>query len=197
MALNVLVNHKSSMLHITHGDMYATFGRVLYTNQNSRSLSGVEVWPGYHQTIIPTYKKMMINIDTKATALYESGSLIQLIVRLLDRRNPDDLRIRIRNDDHVKLEKALKNIKIHVTHRGNISKRSFKIVKLTKTSASDTFIDIDGRRFDIVSYFREIYRRPIQYPYLPCVVVRRNLILPIEVCELVKVCNYANRLKEK
>src|SRR5215216_3069032 len=118
MALDVLIRHKPSMMHVTHKNdeiMYATVGRSFYTNQISQSLyGGAEVWQGYYQSARPAPKKMMINVDVSATAFYESGSLVQMVVKLLGKRHPDDLRRGIPDRDRVKLEKALKNVKIRV-----------------------------------------------------------------------------------
>ncbi|CAG8457935.1 8826_t:CDS:2 [Funneliformis mosseae] len=190
MALDVLIRHKPSMMHVTHKDdeiMYATVGRSFYTNQISQSLfGGAEVWQGYYQSARPTPKKMMINVDVSATAFYESGSLVQMVVKLLNKRHPDDLRRGIPDRDRVKLEKSLKNVKIRVTHRENASKRSFKIVKLTNTAANATKFEIEGKKTDVASYFQKTYKRPLQFPFLPCVVVRKDTSLPIEVCEVVK-----------
>ena len=129
----------------------------------------------------------MINVDLSATAFYEKGSLLQMVIKLLGKRGPDDLRRGIQERDRVKLENALKNIKIRVTHRDNASKRSFKIVKLTNTPASSTMFEIEGKKTDVASYFQKTYKKPLQYPFLPCVVVRKDTSLPIEVCEVVKV----------
>src|SRR2546423_5941309 len=148
MSLDVLIHHKPSM-------MYAVAGRSFYTNQGSRALNGgVEVWQGYYQSARPTPKKMMINVDLSATAFYESGTLIEMAVKILNKHSVEDLR-RIQERDRVKLEKSLKNLKIYVTHRG--SKRRLRISKLTNTPASDTKFETDGRTTTIASYFQEVY----------------------------------------
>ncbi|CAI2187608.1 13780_t:CDS:2 [Funneliformis geosporum] len=86
-----------------------------------------EVWQKYYQSIKPTSKKLMVNLDIS----------------------------------------ALKNIKIRVTHLGSVSKRLFKIVKLTNTLASGTKLEIDD------TYF------------------------PLEVCEVVKEQSHFCKLNER
>src|SRR5436309_806958 len=109
MALGVLIRHEPSM-------KYLIAGRSFYTNAGSRALyGGVEVWQGYYQSARPTSGKMMINVDLSATVFYESGGLVQMAVKILGRRNVEDLR-RITDRDRMKLNKALKNLKIYVTH---------------------------------------------------------------------------------
>src|SRR5205809_7804710 len=120
MALDVLIRYRPSM-------QYATVGRSFFTPAGSQQLyGGVEVWQGYYQSARPTYRKMMINIDVSATAFYESGDLVQVVVKILGRRSVEDLRKGISDKDRTKLEKALKNLKIRVIHRGDaVSQRRF------------------------------------------------------------------------
>ena len=182
MALDVLIRHKPSM-------MYTMVGRSFYTNQGSRALNGgEEVWQGYLQSVRPTPKKMMVNVDLSATAFYESGTLIEMAVKILNKRSVEDLNS-IQERDRVKLEKYFKNLKVYVTHRGeNDSKRRLRISKLTKTSASDTKLESDGKTTTIASFFQEVYGINLRHPFLPCVVVRKDIILPMDVCKVFEVC---------
>ncbi|CAB5215692.1 Piwi-domain-containing protein [Rhizophagus irregularis] len=191
MVLNVLIHHKPSR-------EYLKVGRVFYTNQGSQSLSGgVEVWQGYFQSIRPTPRKLMINIDLHATAFYESDSLVQLVVKILNKRSVEDLR-EIQERDRVKLEKCLKNLKIYVTHRGESApRRRFKITKLTNTPASSTMFEVNGQRIDVVTYFNNTYGRSLQYPFLPCVIVRMNSYLPMEICNVVGGQRYMHKLNKR
>jgi hypothetical protein len=189
MALNVLMRHIPSML-------YATVGRSFYSNQVSRALSGgAEVWQGYYQSVRPAPGKMMINIDSSATAFYGSSSLIQMVVKILNKRSDDDLR-RFTDRDRTKLDKALKHLKIYVTHRGeNAQKKRLRITKVSEYSAQNTKFEIDGRQTDVASYFQRTYNKCLQYPFLPCVIVRKTISLPMEVCNVVEVFkNNLNKL---
>jgi hypothetical protein len=104
----------------------------------------VEIWQGYYQSVRPTPKKMMINIDLGATAFYESGNLVQLVVKILDKKSVEDLR-RIQDRDRTKLERLIKNLRIYVTyHDEDASKRRFRISKLTNTPASNTKFEVNG-----------------------------------------------------
>src|SRR5581483_7478275 len=105
MALGVLIRHEPSM-------KYTIVGRSFYTNIGSEALyGGLEVWQGYYQSVRLTPGKMMININWSAAAFYKSGDLIQMSVKILGRRNVEDLR-RITDRDRMKLDKALKNLNI-------------------------------------------------------------------------------------
>ncbi|RGB28543.1 Piwi domain-containing protein [Rhizophagus diaphanus] len=193
MALDVLIRHLPSMRHVT-------VGRSFFTNAGAEPLfGGAEVWQGYYQSARPAQEKMLINVDLSATAFYESGPLIQMVTKILGRRNPDDLRRGFSDRDRIKVEKTLKNLKIRVTHRGEAtSKRNFKIIKLTPTPASQTMFDAgNGVTTDVADYFARQYGRRLSYSHLPCVTVQKNIYLPLEVCEVVEGQRHIRKLNEK
>jgi hypothetical protein len=131
---------------------------------------------------------MYVNINLSATAFYEAGPLIVMVAKILGRRNPDDLRRGVMDRDYQRLERFLKGLRICVTHRGEAhSRRSFRIIGITLTSASDTMFDHDSSQINVASYFATTYRRRLNYPHLPCVVVKRNIFFPMEVCEVIEV----------
>ncbi|CAG8472825.1 17354_t:CDS:2, partial [Acaulospora colombiana] len=160
---------------------------------------GIEAWQGYYQSARPTKGKIMINVDLSATTFYESGPLIMLVTKLLSRRTPDDLRRGIAGKERVKIERSLKNLKIKVTHRGeSVSRRRFKVSKVTETPAYRTIFDMgDGSTTNVADYFERTYGKRLSYPNLPCVVVSRNNYLPLEVCEVIKEQRYIRKLDEK
>lgn len=130
----------------------------------------------------------MINIDLCATAFYESGPLVNVVVKMLGKQHPDELRRGINEKERAKLEKELKNLKIRVTHRGEKNaKRRYRISKITPQDAQRTkFDDADGHKMDVASYFQKNYKR-LTYPHLPCIVVKTDNFLPLEVCEVIEV----------
>ncbi|CAG8604515.1 4978_t:CDS:10 [Ambispora leptoticha] len=200
--LDVLIRHQPSMkaAMADHRPKYVTVGRSFYTPEGSQALyGGVEVWQGYYQSVRPTQNKMMINIDLSATAFYESGNLVQMVVKLLGKRSADDLRRGIQDRDRVKIEKSLKNLKIKVTHRGEaVAKRRFKITKLTPKSAAETKFDQgENGVTDVASYFNKQYRIRLNHPYLPCVTVKKDMHYPMEVCEVVEGQRVLKKLNDR
>ena len=118
----------------------------------------------------------MINVNLHATAFYESGSLVQMVVIVLNKHSVKDLEI-ITDRDYTKLNKVLKNLKIYVSHRGeNASRRRLKIVKISGTSAANTKLEIDGGQTDVASYFERMYNRRLQYSLLPVLSSGRPLV---------------------
>ncbi|PKY39143.1 Piwi-domain-containing protein [Rhizophagus irregularis] len=190
MALNVLIHHVPSTT-------LKSVGRIFYTNQGSRPLGGgVEALQGYFQSIRPTPGKMMINIDIHTTAFYESGSLLQIVIKVLNKRTIGELRV-ISERDRQKLEKFLQNLKIYATHDENALNRRFRIFKVTNTSASNTIFDDNGNQTDVASYFQRTYNIQLLYPFFPCIVIRRGTYLPMEVCNVVKGQRYMRRMLDE
>jgi len=191
MVLDVLIRHQPSL-------NYTTVGRSFFTPTDKRSLpNGAEVWQGFYQSARPTVGKMMINIDVSATLFYESGPLPDIVTKILGRRSLDDLRRGIPERELSKLEKIIKSLKIQVIHRGD-KKLKYKIDKLTPSSADRTvFKDDAGNEMSVAAYFAKQYNHRLAYPFLPCVVVRKNIFLPMEVCEVVPGQRYMKKANEK
>ncbi|CAO3587528.1 unnamed protein product [Absidia cylindrospora] len=85
-----------------------------------------------------------------------------------------------------------------VIHCGADKRYKYKILKLTPSSASDTmFTNHDGNQVSVASYFQSTYNRRLTAPFLPCVVVKKDVFLPMEVCEVLPGQRYLKKLNEK
>ncbi|RIA81109.1 Piwi domain-containing protein [Glomus cerebriforme] len=191
MALDILIHHEPSIL-------YNTVRKSFFTPQGARPFSGgMEVWQGYYQSARPTTGRMMINVDLSATVFYEAGPLVQMVTKILGRRSPDDLRRGFLDKDRQKVERTIKGLRIRDNHLSG-RKRRFKIERLTPTSASNTQFDRgDGSNIDVATYFYQQHNRRLNHAYLPCVVVRKNVYLPMEVCDVIEGQRYMRKLNGK
>ncbi|KAI8647337.1 Piwi domain-containing protein [Parasitella parasitica] len=191
MVLDVLVRQVPSSL-------YTTVGRSFFPGTEKSPLpNGAEVWQGYYQSVRPTIGKMMVNIDVSATAFHEAGSLPEIVTKILGRRSLDELRRGIPDRELSKLEKILKVLKIQVVHRGE-RKIKYKITKLTPSPADRTvFKDEAGNEQTVADYFAKQYNKRLNYPFLPCVVVKKDIFLPMEVCEVIPAQRVTRKLNEK
>ncbi|CAG8794451.1 3251_t:CDS:2, partial [Racocetra fulgida] len=128
-----------------------------------------------------------------------SGNLVDVVVSIMGCRSPDDLRRGLQERDRQTVERAIKNLKIRVIHRGDApaSRRKYKIMKLTNTPASHTRFDIEGTTQDVATYFQQQYRKRLNFPFLPCVVVRKDVFFPMEVCEIIEGQRHIRKLNER
>ncbi|KAL2555325.1 Protein argonaute 1 [Forsythia ovata] len=159
---------------------------------------GLESWRGFYQSIRPTQMGLSLNIDMSSTAFIEPLPVIDFVTHLSNR----DVSARPLSDaDRVKIKKALRGVKVEVTHRGNM-RRKYRISGLTSQATRELIFSVDesGTMKSVVEYFRETYGYVIQYTQLPCLQVgnpQRPNYLPMEVCKIVEGQRYSKRLNKK
>ncbi|GAN01273.1 translation initiation factor 2C [Mucor ambiguus] len=149
-----------------------------------------------HRLISALIGNMFVNIDTSATAMHESGPLPEIAAKILNKRSLNELRMGIADRDMVLLTRLLRGRTIQVTHRGE-RRISFKITNVAGPANQMTFADLDGNRMLVSDYFLQKYNRRLNYPFLPCVVVRKDTFLPMEVCEISPGQRFTRRLNPK
>ncbi|URD73428.1 hypothetical protein MUK42_25274 [Musa troglodytarum] len=181
---------------------YLPVGRSFYSPDIGRrqSLSeGLESWRGFYQSIRPTQMGLSLNIGNMcSTAFIEPLHVIDYVTQILNR----DVRSRPLSDaDRVKIKKALRGVKVEVTHRGNM-RRKYRISGLTLQATRELTFPVDerGTMKSVVQYFQDTYGFTIQHTNLPCLQVgntQRPNYLPMEVCKIVDGQRYSKRLNEK
>lgn len=139
----------------------------------------------------------MINLDVSATAFHEAGLVPDYVTKLLGRRSIDDLRRGIPERDLQKLGKLIKGLRITTIHRGE-RKLQRPVKGITPTPASSTmFTPEGGAEVSVAEYFSRQYNRRLEYPFLPCLIVGRDVFLPMEVCEVMPGQRMTKKLNEK
>ncbi|XP_054787898.1 protein argonaute 1-like isoform X2 [Prosopis cineraria] len=180
---------------------YCPVGRSFYSPDLGRRQplgDGLESWRGFYQSIRPTQMGLSLNIDMSSTAFIEPLPVIDFVTQLLSR----DVSSRPLSDaDRVKIKKALRGIKVEVTHRGNM-RRKYRISGLTSQATRELMFPVDasGTMKSVVQYFLETYGFVIQHTQWPCLQVgnaQRPNYLPMEVCKIVEGQRYSKRLNEK
>ncbi|KAB1212130.1 Protein argonaute 1 [Morella rubra] len=180
---------------------YCPVGRSFYSPHLGRRQSlgeGLESWRGFYQSIRPTQMGLSLNIDMSSTAFIEPLPVIEFVTQLLNR----DVTSRPLSDsDRVKIKKALRGVKVEVTHRGNM-RRKYRISGLTSQATRELTFPVDerGTMKSVVEYFYETYGFVIQHSQWPCLQVgnqQRPNYLPMEVCKIVEGQRYSKRLNER
>ncbi|GMP32881.1 hypothetical protein CsSME_00006439 [Camellia sinensis var. sinensis] len=180
---------------------YCPVGRSFYSPDLGRRHplgEGLESWRGFYQSIRPTQMGLSLNIDMSSTAFIEPLPVIDFVTQLLTR----DVSSRPLSDaDRVKIKKALRGVKVEVTHRGNM-RRKYRITGLTSQATRELTFPVDerGTMKSVVEYFHETYGFVIQHTQWPCLQVgnqQRPNYLPMEVCKIVEGQRYSKRLNER
>ncbi|KAI8899446.1 Piwi domain-containing protein [Globomyces pollinis-pini] len=191
--LEVVMAHRPSL-------RFTTVGRCFYTpDQAVQIANGAQLWQGFHQSLRPAFGNLLINLDVSATAFYQPGPVVDIMAKILN-RSPKDTKL-LNDRDRIRVEKAVRGLKIVVTHRGQI-RRKYKITKLTNTDATTTMFTLNDSSTEesVQNYFLRKYSKKLLFPHLPCIVVGdldRPVYLPMEVCEIVPGQRHLKKLNER
>ncbi|KAJ7297230.1 hypothetical protein O6H91_Y072000 [Diphasiastrum complanatum] len=179
---------------------YSPVGRSFYSPQLGRRQQlgdGLESWRGFYQSIRPTQMGLSLNIDMSSTAFIEPLPVTEFVAKLLNK----DLNRPLSDADRIKIKKALRGVKVEVTHRGNM-RRKYRISGLTSQPTQELMFPVDerGTLKSVIEYFRDTYGYVIRGQSLPCLQVgnqERPNYLPMEVCKIVEGQRYTKRLSER
>ncbi|KAI0221014.1 hypothetical protein L0F63_004190 [Massospora cicadina] len=194
MAFNIVFRHQTNNKFVQVRDSF-------YTSEGARNMmGGLEVWPGYFRSFMPGADGLALNVDTIACTFYRSGNLLDLIMAFIGLRTREELRDpRFKN--HVKrIQSFIRNLRITLNHRGETS-REYKILKLSDTGADAAFFELveDGvnkGKTTVDKYFSQKLGIRLQFPSLPCVEIKKGVLIPMELCEVIPGQRYAKKLNE-
>ncbi|KAF9618614.1 hypothetical protein IFM89_002309 [Coptis chinensis] len=159
---------------------------------------GLESWCGFYQSIRPTQMGLSLNIDMSSAAFIEPLPVIEFVAQLLGK---DVLSKPLSDSDRIKIKKALRGVKVEVTHRGSV-RRKYRVSGLTSQPTRELVFPVDdhSNMKSVVEYFQEMYGFTIQHTHLPCLQVgnqKKANYLPMEACKIVEGQRYTKRLSEK
>ena len=180
---------------------YVSVGRCLYSPdiKNPQQLGGgLQSWQGFYKSIRPTQMGLSLNIDMSSTAFIEPLPVIDFVAQLLGK---DVFSRPLSDADRVKVKKALRGVKVEVTHRGNV-RRKYRISGLTSQPTRELIFPVDEQMNmkSVVEYFQEMYGFTIRYSHLPCLQVgnqRKVNYLPMEACKIIGGQRYTKGLTDK
>ncbi|EYU41430.1 hypothetical protein MIMGU_mgv1a0024802mg, partial [Erythranthe guttata] len=88
---------------------------------------GLEAWCGFYQSIRPTQMGLSLNIDMASAAFIEALPVIEFVAQLLGK---DVLSRPLSDSDRIKVKKALRGVKVEVTHRRDV-RRKYRVCGIT------------------------------------------------------------------
>ncbi|KAG2728154.1 hypothetical protein I3843_01G187300 [Carya illinoinensis] len=180
---------------------YCPIGRSFFSpdiRRPQRLGDGLESWCGFYQSIRPTQMGLSLNIDMASAAFIEPLPVIEFVAQLLGK---DVLSRPLSDSDRVKIKKALRGVKVEVTHRGTV-RRKYRVSGLTAQPTRELVFPVDDNSTmkSVVEYFQEMYGFTIQHAHLPCLQVgnqKKANYLPMEACKIVGGQLYTKRLNER
>ncbi|XP_044962181.1 protein argonaute PNH1 [Hordeum vulgare subsp. vulgare] len=180
---------------------YVAIGRSFYSpdiRKPQRLGDGLQSWCGFYQSLRPTQMGLSLNIDMSSTAFIEALPVIDFVAQILGK---DVMSRPLSDANRIKIKKALRGVKVEVTHRENV-RRKYRISGVTAQPTHELIFPIDDQMNmkSVVEYFKEMYGFTIQQSHLPCLMVgnqKKANYLPMEACKIVEGQRYTKRLNEK
>ncbi|KAJ6801017.1 protein argonaute MEL1-like [Iris pallida] len=159
--------------------------------------SGTECWRGYYQSLRPTQMGLSLNIDISATSFYEPLQVVDFARQYLNIREPNRA---LSDKDRVSLKRALRGVKVEVTHMGDCRRR-YKITGVTSAPLRELTFSVDesGKEMRVTRYFQERYQiqcRNVLWPCLQAGSDSKPIYLPMEVCKIVEGQRFSKKLNK-
>ncbi|XP_066394820.1 protein argonaute 1C-like isoform X2 [Miscanthus floridulus] len=117
---------------------------------------GVEAWKGLYQSIRSTQDGLSLIADVSSSVFVQPLLLIDFVQKTL---KIDIVDRNLTEPEYDKLLKAIRGVKIEVTHRGN-KRRRYRITSLSVKPTNDlSFESTSGATKTVIDHFRERFAR--------------------------------------
>ncbi|CAA7399444.1 unnamed protein product [Spirodela intermedia] len=196
-ALDVVLRQTPSLSYVTVarsffspllGDMFSIGG-------------GVEGWRGFYSSLRPTQMGLSLNIDISATSFYKPVMVTEFVAEYLA-LIPRAMTGPLSDTDRIRIKKALRGIKVQVTHRAEAVRR-YRVTGISSAPAKELMFSADDQetaKISVVRYFKEKYKLQLKHINWPCLLSgsdTRPIYLPMEVCRIVEGQRYTKKLNER
>ncbi|KAJ3271319.1 Eukaryotic translation initiation factor 2C, partial [Borealophlyctis nickersoniae] len=198
MVLEVLLRHRPSSAFISVGRTSASF----FTDYRPSPLpGGLSVYKGWFQSVRPTYKELLLNLDVSATAFYAPGPVISLLAQYFGRRHITEVRPPDFERSRAGLSKFLREVKVDTTYRGASGRSRYKIMGIAQESARSAKMTLEeqqGRVVSIEQYYKEQHNITLEFPHLPCLQfgAKKQVLIPMELCNVRPGQRHVGKLNE-
>ncbi|GMY15910.1 protein argonaute 5-like isoform X1 [Fagus crenata] len=180
-------------------ETYTVVGRSFYAlclGPKGELGDGIDCWRGYYQSLRTTQMGLSLNIDVSARAFYEPLLVTDFVAKHFNFNFSRHLSVQ----DCLKIKKALRGIRVELTHRENSN--SYIVAGVSTQPISQLMFTLDDNKTktSVVQYFRDRYNIFLQYVSLPALQAgsdTKPVYLPMEVCKIVAGQRYSKRLNER
>jgi eukaryotic translation initiation factor 2C len=138
--------------------------------------------------------------DTSATAYYQSGPVLDVLVEVLGRRDRQALISGMSEMERLKAERFFKGTKVEVNYH-DVSKRRYRVIGVTRETADNAMFynESIGRNQSVAEFFQTTHEVRLVFHGLPCFRVgnpQRNIMIPMELCSLTGGQRYPRKLND-
>ncbi|CAA6663018.1 unnamed protein product [Spirodela intermedia] len=134
----------------------------------------------------PTQMGLSLNIDISATSFYKPVMVTEFVAEYLA-LNPRAMTGPLSDTDRIRVKKALRGIKVQVTHRAEAVRR-YRVTGISSAPAKELMFSVDDQgtaKISVVRYFKERYNVHLKLPNWPCLQSgsdKTPIYLPMENC---------------
>ncbi|KAI1796007.1 Piwi-domain-containing protein [Ganoderma leucocontextum] len=165
--------------NIRHG--FPADSRSFYVDENSRDLRlGLSAWRGFFQSVRPTLGHLMINVDVSHALVYNSGSLITVMMHRLGIRDARNLQT-LPHQQFRLLRTFLKGVLVSVTVSPHARPRPISDLVL---EAGLQEFDKENERCTVQHHFETKYSTTVKFPQYVGVRIGKTAIIPAEFCNV-------------
>jgi len=220
-AVDIALQHGFRM-----NDSYTNVGRNFFKVQQKACQDlgmGKEIWFGFHQSLRPCQRRMMLNVDVAATTFFTRQPLVQFLVQVVRKIQPelrkpapkgkhndknkrdegasggDARKLPVPRDidkrQAKEFEQEVKGLRVEAVHTEH--KHRIARVCADYTAATMKFKDKEGKEVTVKDYFETNYKIRLQYPHLPLILLEptsKKCYLPIEMLNVVPGQHYKKKL---
>ncbi|KAH9965047.1 Piwi domain-containing protein [Lactifluus volemus] len=166
--------------------------RSVFTDASKKSMSGgFNIWNGFFQSVRPTIRGLVINVDVSHAIVYEDMPVLDWACTYLSKFSLSRRRIQIQDLDRLSPDdvKLLKTVLrgVRVTVSVPAGRRPARPIKdLVPNIGGYAFMKGDEET-TIRDYYEEKYGFRLRYPRLfgICVNVQQKTMVPAEICTIV------------
>ncbi|EOX91993.1 Argonaute protein group, putative [Theobroma cacao] len=160
--------------------------------------NGIDYWKGYYQSLRPTQMGLSLNIDVSARSFYEPLLVSDFVAKHFKYTS---FSRPLSDQDCVKVKKALKGVKVRLTHMKYLAK-TCKIVGISKLPIRELTFTLDDKKTNVsvVQYFLENHKIELKHASLPALQSgseAKPVYFPMELCQIVEGQRYTKMLNDQ
>ena len=134
---------------------------------------------GYIKSERPKIIQAVVKLNTCGAGFYKPQPVVEFLCEF---QNSKNTLTRLDEKQRKKFAKEITGIKIETTH---VKRKPRKCAGLSRKSAREEVFEHEGEEVSVANYFREKYKKQLEYPDLPCVKIgQKGSLIPMELCRV-------------
>ncbi|KAL4065381.1 Piwi-domain-containing protein [Scleroderma citrinum] len=160
---------------------------------------GLDIWKGFYQSVRPSLKQLLINVDVTSGVMYRDGKFIDVALSVLEQSDVRALRLDASSPAFRKLKSFFKNVFVGLDH---LKQRRKRITDIIPRGGHYEFTKKDdSAQMTVQQYYRETYNIHLKYPDIIGIVLNdkggNKTVVPAELCSVLPNQRYTRKLPQE